>query len=89
MSKKILSLYYFKPLIEEPVEILAQETEHLVIEETTEAVDTSKQVTTKCPQDQMSRDKLSTRQSVSETINTSNQGDLNKELSLPTRSSLV
>jgi hypothetical protein len=47
---------YFKPLIEEPVEVLAQETEHLVIEETTEtAADSSKQVTTlKRPQDKKS-----------------------------------
>lgn len=47
---------YFKPLIEEPVEVLAQETERLVIEETTEtAADSSKQVTTlNRPQDRMS-----------------------------------
>jgi hypothetical protein len=35
---------YLKPLIKEPVEVLAQETEYLVIEETTEASDAVKEV---------------------------------------------
>ena len=34
----------FKPIIEEPVEKLAQETENLVIEETTELIEPSSQV---------------------------------------------
>ena len=38
----------FKPIIEEPVEKLAQETENLVIEETTELIEPSSQVGLRC-----------------------------------------
>ena len=50
---------YFKPLIEEPVELLAQETEGLVIEETTEASDAAKEVS------RVSTQKLSTSKTLS------------------------